>query len=137
MDLGDCCAFETHFIEHLPGLLSLVNPVLVALGVHRVELGVHVGLSDEHDEVVLGETAAIVLGDVLYGVEVVLADFYVVVFAELEVLLDGETAGVGGVGPLEYLGESCPGNIMRGLRSSSYNLTTIVVPSYLSVSSCP
>ena len=110
--------------------------MLVALGVHRVELGVHVRLSDEHDEVVLGETAAIVLGDVLYGVEVVLADLYVVVLAELEVLLDGETAGVGGVGPLEYLGESCPGNIKR-LRSSSYNLTTIVSPSYLSVSSCP
>ena len=111
--------------------------MLVTLGVHRVELGVHVGLSDEHDEVVLGEAAAIVLGDVLDGGEVVLADLYVVVLAELEVLLDGEAAGVGGVGPLEYLGQRCPGNIKRGLRSSSYNLTTIVARPYLSVSSCP
>ena len=82
--------------------------MLVTLGVHSVELGVHVGLSDEHAEVVLGEAAPIVLGDVLYCGEILLADLYVVVLAELEVLLDREVAGVGGVGPLEDLGQSLP-----------------------------
>ena len=68
----------TDLVEHLPSLLSFVNPMLVTLGVHRVKLGVHVRLSDEHDEVVLGEAAPIVLCDTLDGGEVVLTDFYVV-----------------------------------------------------------
>ena len=76
--------------------------MLVALGVHRVELGVHVGLSDEQDEVALRESAAIVLRDVLYGRQVVLTDLDVVVLAELQVLGDAEDARVGGVRSLEY-----------------------------------
>ena len=76
--------------------------MLVTLGVDGVELGVHVGLSDEQDEVALRETAAIVLRDVLYSGKVILTDLNVVVLAELQVLRDAEHPGLRGVSSLEY-----------------------------------
>ena len=83
-----------------------VLPVLVALRVDRVEVRVHVGLSDEDDEVVLGELAAVGLGHGGDGLEVILGHLDVVVPAELEVLGDGQLARVGGVCLVEYLSQS-------------------------------
>ena len=76
--------------------------MLVTLWVHRVKLGVHVGLSDEQDEVALREAVAIVLRDVLYSVQVLLTDLNVVVLAELQVLRDAENSRLGGVRSLKY-----------------------------------
>ena len=80
--------------------------MLVTLGVDGVELGVHVGLSDEQYEVILRDSPAIVLSDVLYGLQVVLTDLYVVVPAKLKVLGHTEDSRVGGVRFLKYFGQS-------------------------------
>ena len=71
-----------------------VLPVLVALRIDRVEVRVHVGLSDEDDEVILGESPAVVLGQALDGREVILRDLDVVVSAEVQVLRDGQRPSV-------------------------------------------
>ena len=76
--------------------------MLVTLGVDCVKLGVHVGLSDEQDEVTLRHPAAIVLRDVLYGGQVILAHINVVVLAEVQVLGYAENSRLGGVSSLEY-----------------------------------
>ena len=83
-------------------MLSFINPMLVTLGVDCVKLGIHVGLSDEQDEVALRNPAAIVLRDVLYGGQVILAHLNVVVLAELQVLRDAENSRLGGVRSLKY-----------------------------------
>ena len=95
-----------YLVKHFPGMFDHVLPVLVALRVDRVEVRVHVGLSDEDDEVVLGELAAVGLGHGGDGLEVILGHLDVVVPAELQVLGDGQLARVGGVRLVEYLSQS-------------------------------
>ena len=92
----------TDLVKHLPSLLSFIYPMLVTLRVDGIKLGVNIGLSDEQDEVILGDSPAIALSDVLDGLQVVRADLNVVVPAELQVLRDAEDSGVGGVGFLKY-----------------------------------
>ena len=76
--------------------------MLVTLRVDSIKLGVHVRLSDEQDEVILRDSPAIALSDVLYGLQVIRTDLNVVVPAELEVLRDAEDSRVGGVSFLKY-----------------------------------
>ena len=93
---------SSNLVKHLPSLLSFINPMLVTFRVDGIKLGVHIGLPDEEDEVTLGDSAAVVLRDVLYGGQVILADLNVVVLAELQVLRDTENSRLGGVRSLKY-----------------------------------
>ena len=109
-------------------------PVLVALGVEGVEVRVHVGLADEDDEVILGESPAVVLGQALDGREVILRDLDVVVPAEVQVLRDGQRPSVRYIRLVKNLLQSYKYVLTETSIMNKYISTCIIVDTYIQYS---